>query len=255
MEDLEEKVVLNILGRELTPYAVSIWIACLAAVILFLWQGRKLKLSARLWTVGLGIVLGLFCARLYYVLARLSLFLDIGLENFFAAQDEDYLAWGSASGAAFWGAVGGTALAALTAGKISGEKISAILDALAPSAALGIAISRFGEYSIGEGIGPEVTERGMQFFPVAVINEWEEWNYALFLLEGLIGLVIFMLLITEGRKCRNGYRTRMFLTLYASRQIVLEALRRDSFLRWLSLSPNSTQILLSLLKTKACVET
>ena len=129
--------------------------------------------------------------------------------------------------------MGGVALAALLAGKITKEKVSALLDALAPSAALGIAISRFGEFSIGEGIGPEVTSEAMQFFPLAVLNEWEEWNYALFLLEGLVGVVIFVLLMTRGRKLKDGYRARMFLILYASCQIVLEAVRRDNFLRWL----------------------
>ena len=223
----------NILGRQMTPYAVSVWIACAAALGLFFLQGRKLKPAALILTAGLGILLGLLCARLYYVLARISTFLDIGLENFFATADEDLKGWGSAKGAAFWGAVGGVALAALLAGKITKEKVSALLDALAPSAALGIAISRFGEFSIGEGIGPGVEDPALQFFPLAVRNQWDEWYYALFMLEGLVGLIIFALLMTRGRKLKDGYRARMFLILYASCQIVLEAVRRDNFLRWL----------------------
>ena len=223
----------NILGRELTPYAVSIWIAGILALAVFLLEGRKLKPAALAWTAGLGIVLGLMGARLYYVLARLELFLDLGLSNFFAAEEPEYVSWGAVSGAAFWGAVGGVSLGALLAGKITGTRVSALLDALAPSAALGIAISRFGEFSIGEGIGPEVSEEALQFFPLAVMNEWEEWNYALFILEGLVGLIIFALLMTRGRRVTGGYRARMFLILYSSAQIVLEAMRRDNYLRWL----------------------
>ena len=230
---MEERVMWNILGRELTPYAVTVWIAAIAALALFIVQGRKLKKTSLIWTAGLGILLGLFCARLYYVLARWELFSDIGLNHFFTTDDEELRVWGAASGAAFWGAVGGVCLAALIAGRITGEKVSAMLDALAPSAALGIAISRFAENSIGEGIGPGVEAEGLQFFPLAVMNEWEEWDYALFLLEGLVGLLILLLLLTRGRKLRDGYRARMFLILYSSSQIVLEALRRDSFLRWL----------------------
>ena len=236
----------NILGREVTPYAACNWLACAAALAVFLWQGRRLKLSARIWTAVLAAALGLFCARLFYVLARLELFLDVGLENFFFAQDESYRVWGSVSGAAFWGAVGGAALGALCAGKIAREKISDILDALAPAAALGIAVSRFAEYSIGEGIGPEAPE-GLQFFPLAVMNEWEEWYFALFLLEGLVGLIIFALLLTAGRGKRNGDRARMFLILYGASQIVLEALRRDSFLRWLFVRVNQLASALVLL--------
>ena len=243
---MEERAMWNILGREMTPYAVSIWIACVAALALFLWQGRSLKKGARFWTAALGILLGLFCARLYYVLARLKLFLDLGLEIFFVCPDEEPV-WGGTSGAAFWGAVGGICLAALLAGKITKEKISAILDALAPSAALGIAISRFGEYSIGEGIGPEVIPESLHFFPVAVCNEYEEWNYALFMLEGMAALVICLLLLTSGRKYRDGYRARMFLILYAACQVVLEALRRDSFLRWLFVRVNQLASALVLL--------
>ena len=223
----------HVFGRELSGYALSIWIGCLAGVVLFCLQGRKLKRTAVLWTVLLGVPLGLLCARLYYVLARLDLFMDIGLENFFVTADEELLSWGAASGAAFWGAVGGVALAALLAAKISGERTGGILDALAPSAALAIALSRFGEYCIGEGVGPDVTPESLWFFPIAVANEWEEWKYALFLLEGLTGLIILVLLLTRGRKYRDGYRARMFLILYASTQVLYEALRRDNFLRWL----------------------
>ena len=223
----------SILGREISGYAVSIWIAALLGAVLFLTEGRKLKKSAAAWTLAAGVPLGLLCARLYYVLARLDLFMDIGLENFFRAADEELAAWGAAGGAAFWGAVGGVCLAALIAAKLSGEKVSSILDALAPSAALGIALSRLGEYAIGEGVGPDVTPEELWFFPIAVMNEWEEWQYALFLLEALTGLVIFALLMTRGRKLRDGYRARMFLILYSSTQILYEALRRDNYLRWL----------------------
>lgn len=230
---MEERTVWMILGRPMTPYAVSIWIGCLLALAVFIAEGRRLKKSALVWTTALGILLGLLGARLFYVLARLELFMDIGFENIFFVQDEGLKEWGAANGAAFWGAVGGVSLAGVLAAKISGERISGILDALAPSAALGIAISRFGEYAIGEGIGPEAELESLRFFPIAVVNEWEEWNYALFMLEGLVGLIIFVLLLTAGRKYRDGYRARMFLILYSSSQIVLEALRRDNFLRWL----------------------
>lgn len=223
----------NVLGREMTPYAVSVWVAGLAALVVFLWQGRGLRKRVLALTTVLGILLGLLGARLFYVLARWELFMDVGLQNFFAAEDEELRVWGAVSGAGFWGAVGGVCLAAWIAGKCTGEKTAAILDALAPAGALGIAISRFGEYSIGEGIGPEVDAEALQFFPLAVQNEWGEWNYALFLLEGLVGLAIFAFLICRGRESRGGKKARMFLVLYSSTQIVLEALRRDNFLRWL----------------------
>ena len=229
---MEGQVMWSILGREMTPYAVSIWIAGILALGVFLWQGRRLKTAALAWTAGLGIALGLLGARGYYVLARLDYFLEIGLDQFFVSAEEERF-WGSASGAAFWGAVGGVCLGALIAGMITKEKVSALLDALAPAAALGIAVSRFGENSIGEGIGPEVTVEGLQFFPLAVTNEWGEWKYAVFLLEALAALVIFLVLLSGRISRRGGDKARAFLILYSSSQILFEALRRDNFLRWL----------------------
>jgi len=237
----------TVFGKQMSPYAVTIWVAGILGLLLFLWQGRKRKPAALALTAVLGIALGLLGARLYYVLCRWDLFAEIGWNNFFTAQEEGLESWGAANGAAFWGAVGGVCLAALLAGRLTGERVSGLLDALAPSAALGIALSRFAENSIGEGIGPEVTSEAMQFFPLAVLNEWEEWNYALFLLEGLAAAVIFVLLLDGGRKLRDGYRARMFLILYSSCQIVLEAMRRDNFLRWLFVRPSQLASALVLL--------
>ena len=160
----------TVFGKQMSPYAVTIWAAGILGLLLFLWQGRKRKPAALALTAVLGIALGLLGARLYYVLCRWDLFAEIGWNNFFTAQEEGLESWGAANGAAFWGAVGGVCLAALLAGRLTGERVSGLLDALAPSAALGIALSRFAENSIGEGIGPEVTSEAMQFFPLAVIT-------------------------------------------------------------------------------------
>ena len=230
---MDEYVFVNILGRPVTWYALSIWLGCLGGAALFLYEGRALKKNALWGTLILGTVLGLFCARAYYVLARFELFNEIGWNHFFTTEDEYLKSWGAANGAAFWGAVGGVCLGALASAKLTGEKASALLDALAPSAALAIGISRFGEYSIGEGIGPDVEAEELFFFPMAVVNEWDEWKFAVFMLEGIAAAVIFLLLMTRGRKLKDGYRARMFLIYYSSAQIILEALRRDNFLRWL----------------------
>lgn len=230
---MEETKTLVLFGRELTPYAVFIIAGVLAGLLVFILRGRKLKPLGLALTAVLSVFLGLLGARAFYVLARFELFAEVGFNNFFRTNDPDGMYWGSINGAGLWGAVGGAALAALIAGKITKTKVSALLDAMAPGAALAIALSRFGEYSIGEGIGPDVSEPGLCFFPVAVVNEWEEWKYAIFLLEGIAALIIFMVLMCRQDKWKDGYRARLFLILYSSCQIVLEAMRRDNFLRWL----------------------
>ena len=230
---MENPILIDFFGRQVSPYALFILAGAVGALGVFCFQARKLKPLSILLTVALGIPLGLLGARAFYVLARFSLFEEIGFDHFFRTNDEELRLWGAAKGAAFWGTVGGVALAALIAGKISGEKTRNLLDALAAPAALGIALSRFGEFSIGEGIGPDVTPESLWFFPIAVVNEWQEWKYAVFLLEGIVGLIIFVILLTEGQKYHEGYRARMFLILYSATQILLESLRRDNFLRWL----------------------
>ena len=229
----EEPIVWTLFGVAFTPYEVITMVGALLGAAVFCALGRKLKAGTVVLTLALAVPLALLGARSFYVLARWGLFEEIGFQNFFRAENPDYAVWGAAKGGAFWGAVGGGALAALLAGKITREKVSRVLDAMAPAAALALAVSRFGENSIGEGIGPDVSSEALWFFPVATVNEWSEWKYAVFLLEGLVALVIFLVLALRKDRFADGYRTRAFLVSYSASQIILEALRRDNFLRWL----------------------
>lgn len=229
----EQLTLLTVFGKNFSPYAVFTALGSILGLLVFVLRGRKLKSSCIVLTALLSVPLCLLGARTFYVMSRLGLFAEVGFNNFFRAQEPDYNIWGSVNGGAFWGAVAGGALAALTAGRITGCRVSVILDAMAPGAALALALSRFGEYSIGEGIGPDVSIPGLCFFPVAIVNEWEEWKYAVFMLEGIASLVIFLVLLMPRKTERSGDRARLFLLLYSSCQILLEALRRDNFLRWL----------------------
>ena len=230
----EERILWTVGGMSFSPYAGFIAAGVLLGIVVFLIRGRKEKAGALALTVLLAVPLGLLGARAFYVLARFDEFAaEFGFDSFFRARNPEYAIWGAANGAGLWGAVGGAALGALLAGKCTGTKVSRLLDAMAPAGALGIVLSRLGEFSIGEGIGPTVTEEAFAFFPLAVINEWEEWNYAVFLLESLTALILFCFLLRRDDRWRDGDRARAFLLIYSACQIVLEALRRDNFLRWL----------------------
>lgn len=230
----EYPVLFQLFGKNVTVYAAFVAGGCLLGLIGFLISGRKIRACSRFLTAALAIVFGLLGARLFYAAARFDAFNEFGWSNFFRAAEEELGRWDVIGGAALWGVAGGVALAALVAGKLTGTKTGALLDAFAPGAALAIAVSRFGEYFLGEGIGPELAEESaFRFFPFAVVNEWEEWNWALFMLEGIAALAIFILMITKFRGLKDGYRARMFVILYSSCQVILEALRRDNFLRWM----------------------
>ena len=104
---------------------------------------------------------------------------------------------------------------------------------MAAPAALTIAIARFAEFASGEGIGLEVENKLLQFFPLAVFDpEWEVWFFAIFMAEGIAALIICALLQWKNFP-RTGDKAKLFLVLYCSAQILLESLRRDQFLRWL----------------------
>ena len=219
-------VLFNIFGLPVTLYAALLVCAFAAGLILLHMNQRKAGLAPETTEVFalLALPLGLVGARVFYCLARLPLYMEIGLGNVLRLWDGGY---------ALWGAVGGAVLAAVIAAKITKQSAVRLLDALAAPAALTIAIARFAEFASGEGIGLEVESELMQFFPLAVFDaDWEVWFYAVFMAEGIVALLIFALLQWKSFP-RTGDKAKLFFLLYCSAQVLLESLRRDEFLRWL----------------------
>ena len=219
-------VLFEIFGLPVTLYAALLVCAFAAGLFLLHMNQRKAGLAADTAEIFalLARPLGLVGARVFYVLARLPLYMEIGLGNVLRLWD---------GGFALWGAVGGAVVAAILTAKITKQSAVKLLDALAAPAALTIAIARFAEFASGEGIGLEVESELMQFFPLAVFDaEWEVWFYAIFMAEGIAALIICALLQWKAFPC-TGDKAKLFFVLYCSVQILLESLRRDQFLRWL----------------------
>lgn len=220
---MEETMLFSLFGLPVTPYALCVAGSALAGLLLLARRSRKAgcKPEAALWFAALALPMGVLGARLFYCLARLSLYLEIGLENALYLWQGGYM---------LWGAVAGCGLAAFCAGKISGEKAVTITDAAAAPGALVVALCRFAEYFSGEGIGMYVENEAFWHFPLAVCNEYEEWYWAVFMLEGLAALIVMALV---WKRQRQGDQTKLFLLLYSVCQVLLESLRRDNFPRWL----------------------
>lgn len=219
-------VLFEIFGLPVTLYAALLVCAFAAGLLLLHMNQRKAGLAADTAEIFalLALPLGLVGARVFYVLARLPLYMEIGLGNVLRLWD---------GGFALWGAVGGAVVAAILTAKITKQSAVKLLDALAAPAALTIAIARFAEFASGEGIGLEVESELLQFFPLAVFDaEWEVWFYAIFMAEGVAALIICALLQWKAFP-RTGDKAKLFFVLYCSVQILLESLRRDQFLRWL----------------------
>ena len=208
----------------MTPFAVCV-VAAIACGLLLMWftSRRKLK-SGTVSTLGiLMLPLGLVFARLFHVAGDWYWYEAAGLDSILRLWEGGY---------AFWGAVLGGALAVLIAARITGQSCSILFDACAAPAALFIAVCRFAEYPFtGQGIGMGLDPDSVFCrFPFAVVNEWEEWSWAVFMLEGVIAVVILIVLLASRRT--GGDRARLFLILYSAAQIVCESLRRDQYLVW-----------------------
>lgn len=216
--------IFTLLGLPVTAYALCLAGALCAALALLYAQCRRLSLrpgtalTMALWMIPLGLV----GARLFYCLARLSFFMEIGLEHMLRVWDGGY---------ALWGALGGAVLGAVIAARQTHQSPARLLDALAAPGALAIALCRLAEYFSGEGIGMYVEDERFCFFPLAVCNQYEEWYWAIFLLEALAALVILGVVLRRTRPA--GDSARLFLILYSASQVLLESMRRDNFLRWL----------------------
>ncbi|MBR4539292.1 MAG: prolipoprotein diacylglyceryl transferase [Clostridia bacterium] len=223
--EFEDTILFSAFGLPVTAYALCLALSLAAGLALFFLLGKKRGIGQdALWlTALLALPLGLLGARLFYCVARVYYFLEIGLENIPRLWDGGY---------ALWGAAGGVALSAMIAAKREKQPLGKLLDTLAPPAALVIALTRFAEYFSGEGRGLYMDQEAFCFFPVSVYRaDYDEWHLAVFVWEGLAALIIFAALLRGQRK--TGNTARLFLLLYSACQIWMESMRRDSTLRWL----------------------
>ena len=131
----------------------------------------------------------------------------------------------------YYGGVAGFCLGVVLTACITREKPMKLLNDFAPAGVLLAALARFGEVMLdGVGIRDMLYWEHPEhcFFPLAVPNEYGEWLCAVFMLEGLLTLGVFVLCLTCFKKERF-LRSLFYLFLL---QIFCESLRTDSF-TWL----------------------
>ena len=203
------------------------WFLGSAAVSLGLFalmnRGKKGLLTQCLLMGVCGTVLGFVGAKLVYYLSLIDFMVMRGWLNSLVDVN-----MGTFS---YYGGVAGFGLGVALSARLTGQKPMALLDAFAPAGLLLAALARFGEFFL-DGVGirdmlfwehPELC-----FFPLAVSNEYDEWLYAVFMLEGLLTLGVLALCLTRLKK-RRFLRSLFYLCLI---QILCESLRTDSF-TWL----------------------
>lgn len=196
----------------------------LTAGLHYMLTGKMQRRGALTWlTWALGIVLGVVCAKaVYAVIECLQFAMATGLKNF---RLMDALLSTDLSRISYFGGVLGVCLGAALAGKITGNRPMAALNAYAPAGMLMAALARFGEGFLGTlCAGRMIENERLWFFPVAVQNSWGEGYLAVFLLAGLCCQAVCALSLWGFREDRF-LRTLFYLCLP---QILLESLRGQS---------------------------
>ena len=224
MYDLQY-VLFELGGLPVTAYALCVAAALALGLALLVRLQKRFALqsdTAEIFAL-LALPLGLVGARLFYCLARLDFYSEVGFGEILRLWHGGY---------ALWGAVGGAVLAALLTAKLTRQSAVTLLDALSAPAALAIALCRFAELTNGEGYGLEVTAPLFQRFPFALYNaDYEIWFWAICMAEALAALIIFALLLRR-KPGKSGDHAKLFCILYCASQILLECLRADNFLHW-----------------------
>ena len=237
------------LSLTLYPFGMALALGAIPALVLagVGMKRRGLKPGTASWLAVLCVPLAFALSRLLFCLMQMDLLID-DWGMILRLSDGGYL---------LWGALAGGLLACLLTGKITGQRTGRIADLAVIPACLMIAVARVAAGYLLEDIGtgcdlatwfaPEETDPALRVslfapedfgffesFPFAVKNYYEEWSWAVFLLEALWALGIAVILWRV--KSRDGGRTVLFLLLYAAGQITLEAMLRGDVdhLPWLN---------------------
>ena len=212
----------NTLVSGVTVYGICVALSALAAVLLLCAQLRDdRRRSGHVQPLRLAV----FCIPAAFVGARL-LFCLVRFGFFFVELGPLSVLNTRMGGFLLYGAVFGAMLAAAAVARHDGVSVVTALDDLAAPGMLSVLICRLAEGTTGEGVGAWVENETLWHFPLAVQNEFGEWQYAVFVLEALIAAVLLVVLLA--RRFAPGERIMTALLLYACCQVVCESLRMDS---------------------------
>lgn len=203
---------------------VAALLVCMAAGALRL-QSRQRRGIVALPALVLSAVLGFALAKVGYVLMQWNFVgRRYGVQAFLRMDPTEFC---------FFMGCAGVALGMLLAAVICRRPVLRTMDAFAPGLALGVAVARMGEIFLDvAGTGAYVQNEALQFFPVAVVNEWQEWYYAVFMLSGVCALAVAAVwFFRRGDEARPGLTFLRVAFYLALPQLFCESLRVE-FMRW-----------------------
>ena len=198
--------------------ALSALCGCGTAAGRLVRQGVPLK---RAWLLLFALPLGLIGARGYYVLMQ-EILGGLGWNGrLLSDRPYEYAACGAVLGFLFFG---------MASPSLFGLGKGALLDGLAPGALAALSLSRLSEYLADFGWGSLILEEQWQFYPVAVLDGFGDWYWAVHVLEAVFALAVFIAVLKR-KTPLPGSVFALSLTWFSLSQILCESLRAET-LRW-----------------------
>jgi phosphatidylglycerol:prolipoprotein diacylglycerol transferase len=116
--------------------------------------------------------------------------------------------------------------------RIKKLRVAETFDLLLPGAFFGLAVGRWSDFFLCEGLGPVVQNDAQKFFPLATFTpnyaQSGEVAYAVFFLDFLICIGLGILALFLSKKLETGRTTRLCVILYLFAAFLLEWLREGS---------------------------
>ena len=181
-------------------------------------SGKALSLS--ICVLLLGTVFAVLGAKLFYFIYRFSFFIRQGVLDYWLSVSIEELS--------YYGGVAGVVFAVFLSAKICGVSPRFALNGFAPWGALMAALARFAEYFIFPAGTGALLDEPLPF-PIAVNITYSEYYtesmLAVFMFEGVLSLVAFVLSLIHSEEPRRLLRTLFYLCLP---QIILESMRSEA---------------------------
>ena len=215
-----------ILGQSVYIYGMFLSVACLLAGSLLLLKTRKStqqQKGAAALTCLLSPILGLFFARLVYVVA------EVNFAPFLNLQNAVNLRLG---GLSMYGALFGAVMGAFISAWLGGLKKAEWLDVITPSIFLFIAVARLGEQYTTLGISRPLVTGVLDNTFLAIRDDFDAYLRT-YLLESAVAVILCAASFKyDRRKRKSGYTWLFGVLLYGVTQTLFESLRFDAHIRF-----------------------
>ena len=225
----ESYVMFHLLGLEVTSYAFFVTLGVALALVMALYRAKRLQVKGDVianFTL-IAIPLSLVLARGIFCLCRMADVMDYGISYIFRLTSGGY---------SLMGVVVAVFAAALIAAKIGKTCVLRVMDAVIPGLLMALAVARFAEGATFNGMGLEVMNEGLKFYPIAMDGIFGEKVYSVYLGEGLTALIASVwaqgqYFDKNGNKHPAGWVAAMGTIIAAGAQFMWESARRDDLLK------------------------